>query len=113
MIFCPSSKVIAIKKIYPVYWKFFSKLSEPRNLFNGPLAILSECVLYGTIGIFLTHIHGMPIPSMIFYRLFFSVLLILSITLVIQSNRGFLGFKTDPIYLTGILSGPWDLVACL
>lgn len=48
---------------------------------KGHLAILLGCVLYGTTGIFLAHIHGMSIPSMIFYRLFFGVLLILLIIL--------------------------------
>lgn len=155
---------------------------------KGQLAILLGCVLYGTTGIFLAHIHDMSIPSMIFYRLFFGVLLILliivftgnishiklrnkkkllalqgivtvvnmffyfycvkttcfsiailleytspiyvmiaspfilkekitkqsvysmiiaiiGVVLVIQPESGFSGFKTDPVYLTGILSG--------
>jgi drug/metabolite transporter (DMT)-like permease len=48
---------------------------------KGHLAILMGCVLYGTTGIFLAHIHEMSIPSMIFYRLFFGALLILLIIL--------------------------------
>ncbi len=48
---------------------------------KGHLAILLGCVLYGTTGIFLAHIYEMSIPSMIFYRLFFGVLLILLVIL--------------------------------
>ncbi len=49
---------------------------------NGHLAILLGCLFYGTTGIFLAHIHEMAIPSMIFYRLFFGVLLILLFILI-------------------------------
>jgi len=49
---------------------------------KGHLAILLGCVLYGTTGLFLAHIHEVSIPSMIFYRLFFGVLLILLIILI-------------------------------
>ena len=48
---------------------------------KGHLAILLGCVFYGTTGVFLAHIHAMAIPSMIFYRLFFGVLLILLVIL--------------------------------
>lgn len=49
---------------------------------KGHLAILLGCVLYGTTGIFLAHIHEIAIPSMIFYRLFFGVVLILLVILI-------------------------------
>jgi len=45
---------------------------------KGPhLAVLLGCTFYGMTGLFLVHIRDMPITSIIFYRLFFGLLLIM------------------------------------
>lgn len=49
------------------------------------LAVLLGCIFYGMTGLFLTHIHGLPITSIIFYRLFFGLAFIF--TFLFMANR--------------------------
>ena len=49
------------------------------------LAVLLGCILYGMTGLFLAHIHNLPITSIIFYRLFFGLAFIFTFLLV--TNR--------------------------
>lgn len=49
--------------------------------------MLLGCTFYGMTGLFLAHIHDMPITSIIFYRLFFGLLLILLFVLVTGKVR--------------------------
>lgn len=72
---------------------------------KGHLAILLGCVFYGTTGIFLAHIHAMAIPSMIFYRLFFGVLLILLVILITGNlSQIMLRKKKKLLALQGIIT---------
>jgi drug/metabolite transporter (DMT)-like permease len=49
------------------------------------LAVLLGCIFYGMTGLFLTRIHGLPITSIIFYRLLFGLAFIFTFLLV--TNR--------------------------
>jgi drug/metabolite transporter (DMT)-like permease len=72
---------------------------------KGHLAILLGCVFYGTTGVFLAHIHAMAIPSMIFYRLFFGVLLILLVILITGNlSQIMLRKKKKLLALQGIIT---------
>jgi drug/metabolite transporter (DMT)-like permease len=49
---------------------------------DAQAAVLLGCTFYATNGIFLTRIHEIPIPSIIFYRLFFGFLLIATFIII-------------------------------
>lgn len=68
------------------------------------LAVLVGCILYGMTGLFLSRIHDMSIASIIFYRLFFGLCLIL-IFLLITGRLGELkpGKRRAQLILQGIV----------